>query len=201
MSTPSVSFLGLGLMGLPMARVLASKGFSTRLWNRSAGKGGELAAEFPGLVTNHETIEAAVTPGGIVVSMVANDAALEELAPVVARLLGSGGLHISCSTVSPPALKLANATSLTAGGQFVAAPVFGRPPAAAAGTLVIVVSAVDAAPIERARPVLAALSRRLEVVSVSDVGAAGVAKVPPPTHPPRSIRCVSGARNPAIASL
>ncbi len=106
----TVGFVGLGSMGLPMAQRVLAAGFALRVYNRTADKAAELLAQgAQGATTPAET----VTPGGIVVTMLANDAALEAVTlgeGGFLAALGPGGVHLSMSTVSPPlARRLADA--------------------------------------------------------------------------------------------
>lgn len=156
--TESVGFAGLGSMGLPMARRLRAAGFALRVYNRTIDKAAELVAQgAQAVATPAET----VAPGGIVVTMLANDAALEAVTlgeGGFLAALGPGGVHVSMSTVSPPlARRLADAHQAH-GSYYVAAPVLGRPPAAAAGKLFVLLSGPTAAK-ERVQPLLAALGQ------------------------------------------
>jgi 3-hydroxyisobutyrate dehydrogenase-like beta-hydroxyacid dehydrogenase len=120
----------------------------------------------------------AVQPGGVVVTMVANDAALKEVtlgAQGFAPTLGAGGLHISMSTVSPETSRLLAQEHARHGSLFVSAPVFGRPEAAAAKKLWIVQSG-DAGAKARAEPVLRALGQGIHDFG-EEPGAANVVKL------------------------
>lgn len=136
----TVGFIGLGSMGLPMARNLLEAGFELRVYNRTRNKAAELTA--------HGAQEAAtpaetVTPGGIVVSMLANDAALEAVAlgaDGIVSALGAGGVHVSMSTISPQLARRLADLHREQGSYYVAAPVLGRPAAAAARKLFILLS-------------------------------------------------------------
>jgi len=95
-----IGFIGLGNMGQAMASSLLKAGFALTVYNRTASKAEALIAK--GAQLAHQPGEA-VTKGGIVVSMVANDQALEEivLSPGFLERLGPNGIHLSMSTVSP----------------------------------------------------------------------------------------------------
>lgn len=173
MSATTVTFLGLGQMGLPMARNLIAAGFALRTYNRDRTKAAALEAEGAAV-----TDAPAALPGGIAVSMLANDAALEavSLAPGgLVDTLGPGGLHISMSTVGPETSRALARAHAERGSLFLAAPVFGRPEAAAAKKLWICQAGAAAAK-ERAAPVLAALSQGVFDFG-EDPGAAGVVKL------------------------
>ena len=85
-----IGFVGLGAMGLPMAANLLAAGHRVTVWNRTASKGEPLAAK--GAVVATRAGDTA-RRGGMLVSMVADDAALEELVmgeAAVAERLGGG---------------------------------------------------------------------------------------------------------------
>jgi 3-hydroxyisobutyrate dehydrogenase-like beta-hydroxyacid dehydrogenase len=141
----TIGFIGLGNMGQPISTNILKAGFPLRVYNRSAHKAQPL-----------------VEPGGIVVSMVANDSALESITlgedGILARL-GPGGVHISMSTIAPATARRLGELHTERECAYVTAPVFGRPEAAAAGKLWIVSAGPQAAK-ERVRPVLAAIGQK-----------------------------------------
>ena len=152
----TVAFLGLGHMGAPMAANLARAGYSVRAWNRTPRSGLELA----GASVAHSVAEA-VAGAGVAVTMLADDRAVEAVVfggDGVLANLQAGGLHIGCSTISPDLAKRLWDRHRGAGQGYVAAPVFGRPDAAAAGKLWIL-SGGDPADLERADPLFAALGQ------------------------------------------
>jgi 3-hydroxyisobutyrate dehydrogenase-like beta-hydroxyacid dehydrogenase len=170
-----IGFVGLGSMGLPMATNLLAGGHRVTVWNRTRSKAEPLAAKGAAIALRAGE---AVKPGGILVSMLADDAALEELVAgddALAERLGQGGIHISMSTVAPATTRELADVHRRAGSTLVAAPVFGRPDAAAAKRLWICVSGPASAK-AAAQPVLEALGQR-----VYDFGevteAANVAKI------------------------
>ena len=138
--TETIGFIGLGSMGRPMANNLLAAGFDLRIYNRTPGKAVDLIASGARAVV---TPVEAVVPGGIVVTMVANDAALEAVTlgvEGIASGLGSGGVHLSMSTVSPQLARRLADVHREHGSHYVAAPVLGRPAAAEAGKLFILLS-------------------------------------------------------------
>jgi 3-hydroxyisobutyrate dehydrogenase-like beta-hydroxyacid dehydrogenase len=175
MQTNAIAFIGLGSMGAPMARNLVASGVPLTVFNRSKARAQPLTAAGARLAY---TPAATVTSGGIVVTMLANDAALEEVAlghdGFVVRL-GKDGLHISMSTVSPETSRRLADEHARRGSLFLAAPVFGRPEAAASRKLWICQSGAAAAK-ERARPVLEALGQGIHDFG-DDPGAANVVKL------------------------
>src|SRR5579884_2161098 len=135
-----IGFIGLGNMGQPMARNLLKAGFELRVYNRNPAKAEPLVAQGARQVSRPGEV---VEPGGIVITMVANDAALEQVVLGESGLLerlGSNGIHLSMSTISPATARKLAELHAKHGSIYVAAPVFGRPEAAAAQQLWINIS-------------------------------------------------------------
>ena len=171
----AVGFIGLGSMGEPMAAKVLKAGHTLTVYNRTADKARDLVEQGAKLV---QSAELAATAGGIVITMVANDRALEDvtLGPGgFGERLGRGGLHLSMATVSPDLSRRLAAWHAERGSHYVAAPVFGRPPAAAAGKLWIMYSGVSAAK-QRAKPLLNAMGQGAFDFG-EDPGAANIVKI------------------------
>ncbi len=170
----AVAFIGTGSMGAPMAMNLMKAGFDVTAYNRTPGKLAALA-EAGGRAANRPA--AAVTPGGIVVTMVSNDQVLKEIVAGdggVAAALGAG-IHVSMSTISPDTSRELAKLHASFGGQYVAAPVFGRPEAAAAAKLWIIRSGAAQAKLA-ARPLLEAMGQSVHDFG-EDPGAANLVKL------------------------
>jgi 3-hydroxyisobutyrate dehydrogenase-like beta-hydroxyacid dehydrogenase len=173
--TKPIAFVGLGAMGSPMARNLLAAGYAVTVFNRSRARAEELLPLGAALAASPA---ASVAPGGIVVTMLANDAALEAVTlgeDGLAARLGPGGLHISMSTVSPETSRALARAHAQQGSRMLVAPVFGRPEAAAARKLWICVSGADEDK-ARARPILEALGQGIHDFG-AEVGAANVVKL------------------------
>ena len=128
-----IAFLGLGHMGQPMARNLVLAGFDVRTWNRS---GGSVEG-----ATSCRTIAEAVHPATVVITMLAEDAAVRAVTfgeGKLAASLATGGFHVGMSTISAALAAELAAMHAEGGQRFVNAPVFGRPEMASAGKLFIV---------------------------------------------------------------
>ena len=153
----NIGFIGLGQMGVGMASNLIKAGHQVTVYNRSPGKAEPLVAQ--GAKRAGSVAEACGAP--VVVTMLADDGALEAVAfgpdGVLARL-PKGALHISCSTISVALSDRLTAAHGAAGQAFVAAPVFGRPPAAAAAELVVVAAGKPEA-LKTAKPLFEAVGR------------------------------------------
>jgi 3-hydroxyisobutyrate dehydrogenase-like beta-hydroxyacid dehydrogenase len=152
-----VAFLGLGRMGDPMARRLAGA-FELRVFNRDHAKARPFESLGARVCT---TVREAASEAEVAVTMLADDAAEEALAfgpGGLLEVLPRGAVHVSMSTLGiATSAKLAEAHA-EVGQGFVAAPVFGRPPAAASGQLWILASGNEA-DVARCRPVLEALGQ------------------------------------------
>ncbi len=148
-----IGVIGLGGMGGGIASRLLDQGQRVAVWNRTARAADALVA--PGARRATSPADA-VAPDGIAITMVANDAALEAVCEgpegVLARL-GPQGVHVSMSTISVALARSLAERHAARGSALVAAPVFGRPDAAAAGKLWILCSGAPAAK-ALARPVL-----------------------------------------------
>ncbi|WP_343713068.1 NAD(P)-dependent oxidoreductase [Inquilinus sp.] len=152
-----IGVVGLGSMGAAMAGRLLDQGWPVVVWNRSPAAEEPLLAR--GAVRAATPGEAAAT--GIVLSMVADDAALKSVTTGDAGILSGlpqGGVHVSMSTVSPAIAADLAAAHQAAGVAYLGSPVFGRPPVAGSGQLRIAVSGPAAAK-DKVRPVLETLGQ------------------------------------------
>lgn len=126
-----IAFLGLGRMGAPMARHLLARGYGLTVWNRTPGhalpleQAGAVVAATPG---------AAVREADLVVTMLADPAALRAVAEGVLPALRPGVHWIDTSTVGPDAVREL-AGRLPAGVTLTDAPVMGSVDRAATGEL------------------------------------------------------------------
>lgn len=170
-----IGFIGLGNMGQPMASNLLKVGFALRVYNRNVSKTEALVAQGAQRVSQPCEV---VEPGGIVVTMVANDNALESVVSGengIGERLGPDGIHLSMSTVSPATARKLAAIHAKHGSTYLAAPVFGRPDAASAGKLFICLSGAQAGK-QRVQPLLHALGQGVYDFG-EDAGAANVIKL------------------------
>jgi 3-hydroxyisobutyrate dehydrogenase-like beta-hydroxyacid dehydrogenase len=153
-----IGFVGLGAMGMPMASNLLAAGYHLVVYNRTAAKAEALIGKGAHRADRAGDV---AHPGGVVVSMLADDASLEALVTgedALAERLAPDGIHISMTTVSPAITRKLSAYHAARGSVMVAAPVFGRPNAAAAKQLRICVSGpLDAK--SKVRPILDAMGQ------------------------------------------
>src|SRR3974390_608766 len=159
----TLACLGLGNMGLPMARNLHRAGHSLTVWNRTASKAEELLAAG---ATVAVTIADAVSFADIAITMMADDHAVSSVAlgsDGIAAHLPLGSIHVSMSTISVALSQQLAAEHQKRGQHYVSAPVFGRPEVAAAAKLVVT-AAGDAADIARCQPRFDAVGQRTFVI-------------------------------------
>jgi 3-hydroxyisobutyrate dehydrogenase-like beta-hydroxyacid dehydrogenase len=127
----AIGFAGLGRMGRAMAQNLVAAGFPVRAWNRTPGKAP------PGAVEKRSVREVA-QECRVVITMLADDSAVESVARELLESLPKGGVHLGMSTVSVALSRKLAQEHAGRGQRYVAAPVFGRPEAAQARQLWIV---------------------------------------------------------------
>ena len=155
-----VGFIGLGIMGRPMARNLLRAGYPLTVWNRSRAAIDELAHDG---AEPADDARAVAQRSDIVITMVGDSPDVEQVA------LGPGGIiegahpglvQIDMSTISPEVTRAIAARLFAAGVDLLDAPVSGGEQGATDATLSIMVGG-KAEVFERCRPVLSALGKRL----------------------------------------
>jgi len=154
--------IGLGRMGTGIAKSLLRSGHRLTVFNRTRERAELLRAD--GANVARSVAEACQS--GVVLTMVADDAALEALVfgeDAIRASLRAGGLHVSLSTISVALSDRLAAEHTKAGQQFVAAPVFGRPEAAESAKL-SVVAAGPSASVQRCKPLFESMGPKLLVV-------------------------------------
>ncbi len=157
-----IGFIGLGNMGTAMARNLLRAGHRLTVYNRTRGKAEALArdgtaiAERPGDACQ----------GDVVITMLADDLALEAVAASddgIFAHLPSGAIHLSAGTISVALAERLTAMHAERGQHYVAAPVLGRPEAAAAAKLFILAAGAEDT-IVRCRPIFEAIGQQVFAV-------------------------------------
>lgn len=151
-----IAFLGIGLMGLPMARNLAAAGHELHLWNRSPEK----ATALSDIATAHTSPSDAVKDAEIVISMLADGSVTTDVlvAQGVVDAMQEKALLIDMGSVEPEVdLKIAE-LALSQNKRFLDAPVSGGVQGAEAASLTILVGG-ESSDMEYARPVFEAMGR------------------------------------------
>jgi 3-hydroxyisobutyrate dehydrogenase-like beta-hydroxyacid dehydrogenase len=153
--------IGLGRMGTGIAKSLLRSGHRLTVFNRTRERAEALRADGANVVVS----VAEACQSGVVLTMVADDAALEALVFGEGGILASlreGGVHVSLSTISVALSDRLTAEHTKAGQQFVAAPVFGRPEAAESAKL-FVVAAGPCRSVQRSKPLFESMGPKLLV--------------------------------------
>jgi 3-hydroxyisobutyrate dehydrogenase len=153
----AVAVVGLGRMGLAIAERIVEGGFPLSVWNRTTEKAEPLAERGAAVLASPAD---ALARADVCITMVADDAALEEVA---AEILGSarpGTTLVDMSTVSVAASERVAERAAAAGVEFLRAPVSGNPSVVRAGNLTVIVSGPEQAA-RRLEPVLQAIGPKV----------------------------------------
>jgi 3-hydroxyisobutyrate dehydrogenase-like beta-hydroxyacid dehydrogenase len=157
-----VGIVGLGNMGSGIAKSLLRAGHRVTAYNRTRARADALVSSGAKVATT----VAEACRGEAVLTMLADDAAVESVVfgeSGILSALPSGGIHVSLSTISVALSDKLAAAHATAGQQFVAAPVFGRPDAAEAAKLAVVAAGPPAS-VDRCKPLFEAIGPKLLVI-------------------------------------
>jgi len=177
MAAPRVGIVGLGTMGAPMARNLAKAGFPLSIATRTAAKARALAEELGSGVQAFELFSDIGRRSDVLVTCLPDAPEVESVLfgpSGAAEGLSSGTIVIDCSTIAAESAR-AMAARLSARGVFLLdAPVSGGQKGAIEGTLTFFVGGESAA-LERARPVFAAMGKRVTHLGPSGAGQLGKA--------------------------
>jgi 3-hydroxyisobutyrate dehydrogenase-like beta-hydroxyacid dehydrogenase len=153
-----IGFIGLGRMGSAMAENLLKAGHDVTVFNRSPEKSRPLVD----LGAHQASSIADACAGEAVITMLADDTAVSNAVLTdegIVKNLPRRAIHISMSTISVALSKELAQAHARAGQRFVAAPVFGRPEAAAAAQLFIV-TAGDPATVGACQPLFDAMGQK-----------------------------------------
>ncbi len=170
-----IGFIGLGIMGKPMARNLAAAGYELVIYNRSRDDIDTLLAE-------GDQFQAAGSPREVaertkaVITMLPDSPDVRDVVlgdNGVLPALGAGHLLIDMSTIAPATAVEVNAAVRERGARALDAPVSGGDKGAIAGTLSIMVGG-DAEDVQRAMPLFEAMGKT--IVHVGGVGAGQIVK-------------------------
>jgi len=170
-----IAFIGLGRMGMGMARNLLRGGYDLTVYNRTREKAEALAAEGPRVASSPAD---ACRDAEVVMTMVADDHAVEEIVfgnNGIASAMQGGCIHVSHSTISTALARRLTAEHGQGKQGYLSVPVFGRPKDAESKNL-LVVAAGPSELVERCRPLFDAIGRQTFVVG-TEPWQANVAKV------------------------
>jgi 3-hydroxyisobutyrate dehydrogenase len=171
---PPVGFIGLGLMGRPMAANLLKAGYELAVWNRTASRADTLVEQGAKRAATPREVAAA---SEVLFTIVSDPPALESVlwgeAGVFAGLR-RGSVLVESSTVTPELEKRAAAAAASKGAEFLEAPVTGGTWGAEKGELVFMVGG-DTETLRRIEPVMGAMGKRF--FHLGPVGAAQTVKL------------------------
>ncbi|MGE0599066.1 MAG: NAD(P)-dependent oxidoreductase [Dehalococcoidia bacterium] len=174
MAINRVGFIGLGIMGAPMAANLLKAGFEVTVWNRSPSrteplvKAGAKGADSPAAVA---------AASEVTLSCVTNSGDVEEVAlgpEGVIHGAKGGSVYVDCSTIAPDTARKVAEQLARKQVSMLDAPISGGDVGAKAGTLAIMVGG-DASVFERCRPVFESIGKT--IVHVGPPGAGQVVKL------------------------
>ena len=160
----TISLLGCGLMGTPMATRLLNHGYTLTAWNRTRSKADALAVKGARVA---DTPAQAVADADIVITMLEHGGVVEDVLfnpalPGASLGLKAGALVIDMSSILPEQAQAHGPRLAAQGVAYLDAPVSGGTVGAEAGTLAIMAGGAEA-DFERARPVLEVLGRPVHV--------------------------------------
>ncbi|MGH7863756.1 MAG: NAD(P)-dependent oxidoreductase [Candidatus Binataceae bacterium] len=161
-----LAFIGTGIMGAPMARRLLRASHHLRVFNRTLEKARPLASEGAYLAS---TAADAASAADIIFIMVPDTPDVASTIAAITPSLRAGQLVIDMSTISPRAEREIAARLKLLGVDYLDAPVSGGETGAIEGTLTIMVGG-DAPALERARPLLEHLGKRITHMGPSGAG-------------------------------
>ena len=171
-----IGFIGLGVMGKPMAKHLAAAGHHLTVHNRSRGAVDELVAAGAAAAGSAAEVAKAST---VVITMLPDTADVERVltgSDGVLAGLRSGGVIIDMSSISPVVTERLAATVAEQGGSMLDAPVSGGEIGAINAALSIMVGGEEAV-FNRVRPILAVMGNAEKIVYIGRSGAGQICKI------------------------
>jgi 3-hydroxyisobutyrate dehydrogenase-like beta-hydroxyacid dehydrogenase len=168
-----IACIGLGRMGVGIARNIQASGCRLVVYNRTYAKMQPFVAA--GAEPARTAREAASAADFVITSLMDDQSVFDTLLREDGMLAGMrpGAIHIGTSTISPGCSVRCAELHRGQGSHYVAAPVFGRPDAAGAGKLFTFVAG-EAEVIERARPVLSTYTQSIVVLGEDPAAAASM---------------------------
>jgi len=166
---PTIGFIGLGLMGKPMAGNLLKAGFPVVVWNRTKARADELVHEGARLGASPRDVAA---QADVLITIVSDPPAVEQImwgADGVLAGLRRGRTMIDSSTISPDLARRAAAACTEKGADYLDAPVTGGDWGAKKGELIFMIGG-KAEVFERVKPVFEALGKRFFLLGPNGAG-------------------------------
>ncbi len=161
------AFLGLGVMGYPMAGHLVKAGHRVSVWNRTISKSDQWQGEFDGKAC--ASIEEAVDEAQFVMICVGDDPDVYEVAKPAIAALGSGAIIVDHTTASSECAREVYKLANQAGIGFIDAPISGGEAGAVNGQLTVMCGG-DTEIFERAEPIISAYAKATKLMGPSGAG-------------------------------
>ena len=162
-----VAFLGLGVMGYPMAGHLKAKGHNVTVYNRTTAKAEAWVKQHGGAMG--KTPAEAVAGAEIVMMCVGNDKDLMDVGSAALAAMKSGTILVDHTTASADAARSLYATAKAKGIGFIDGPVSGGQMGAEKGQLTVMCGG-DQAPFDKARPVIDCYAKATTLLGASGAG-------------------------------
>ena len=161
------SFIGLGVMGYPMAGHLVSHGHDVTVWNRTTQKAQKWAAEYKGQAA--ETIQEAVIDSDFICLCVGDDPDVYAVVEPIVAAAKTGAVIIDHTTASDDCAKTCHAKAASKGLAFIDAPISGGEAGAVNGQLTVMCGG-DKAAYDQAVPIMDAYAKATKLMGPSGAG-------------------------------
>ena len=165
-----VSFIGLGVMGYPMAGYISKAGHNVTVYNRTKSKAEKWAKEYKGKIA--ETPEEAAKDSDFVFTCVGNDDDLKEVAigkKGIFNTIKKGSIYIDNTTASATVARELYKNARTHGFGFLDAPVSGGQAGAEKGALTVMVGG-DKKDFDKAKNIINCYSKKVQLLGPSGSG-------------------------------
>jgi len=166
----NVAFIGLGVMGYPMAGYISKAGHNVTVYNRTSSKADKWLSEFKG--SKAETPAKAAKEADFVFTCVGNDDDLSEVAigkDGIYNTIKKGAIHIDNTTASAEIAKKLYKSSKAHGWGFLDAPVSGGQAGAENGALTVMVGG-DQADFDKAKSIIECYSKKMKLLGKAGNG-------------------------------
>ncbi len=162
-----VSFLGLGVMGYPMAGHLKAKGYDVTVYNRTTAKAEAWVAQHGGAMA--ATVAGAVANADMVMMCVGNDRDLTEVGNAAIAAMKTGTILVDHTTASADVARTLHAIAKTRGIGFIDGPVSGGQAGAEKGQLTVMCGG-DQATFDKSKPVIDSYAKATTLMGASGAG-------------------------------
>lgn len=170
MNTLNVTFIGMGVMGAPMAGHVAKAGYATTIYNRSPEKADAWTAQYGGKVA--QDVQSAVSNADIVLMCLGNDQSVEDTLTGdkgAFAAMQAGTIIVDHTTTSAKLAQTMHAAANELGLHFLDAPVSGGEAGAQNGALTVMIGGEQAA-FDRAKPVIDRFAKAVTLMGKSGSG-------------------------------